>query len=294
MQSLATPIVLVFSLSFPSAAHAAGGGPKVTLQATLDAAEEVPAPSGTLPGAGGTATLEYDETDKSIAYTVTVTNLTGPPVAAHIHQALPGTPGPIRVTLDQNHLAGGASPVPVPADLVEPLFDGGTYVNVHTAQNPNGEIRGQIHLKAAACQCSGSATALRQCVKQAIKALDKAQRKSDVIKALKRDVKKSSCGRTKGPKRAVACCVRQPAGNIVTDPLCLPVAEQACVVRGGTSLGAGMACFPSNPCASASATMTTTTTSATSTTTPLCAPRGGSCATSAQCCSQYCYGGRCY
>jgi len=247
MRRLAAPIVLTFSLSFVGAGHAAEE-PKVTLEATLDAAQEVPAPKGTLPGAGGTATFEYDETDKTIAYTVTVMNLTGPPILAHIHQAAPGTPGPIRITLAQDELAGGAPALPVPADLVDPLFDGGTYVNVHTATNPNGEIRGQIQLKPAACSCSGSATVLRQCVKQAIKALPKAQRKSDVIRALRRDVKKSSCGRTKGPKKAVACCVRQAAGNIVTDKLCLPVPETGCAKRGGTSLGAGTSCFPSNPC----------------------------------------------
>ena len=249
MRRLAAPIVLAFSLSFVSVGHAAEEEPKVTLEATLDVADEVPSPTGTLPGAGGAATFEYDETDKSIAYTVTVTDLTGPPLAAHIHQAPPGTPGPIRITLDQNNLAGGAPPLPVPGDLVEPLYDGGTYVNVHTAQNPSGEVRGQIHLKAGACSCTGSTSALRQCVKQAIKALGKPQRRSDVIKALRRDVKQSSCGRTKGPKKAIACCVRQPAGNIVTDKLCLPVPEKACGKRGGTSLGAGTSCFPSNPCA---------------------------------------------
>ena len=249
MRRLAAPIVLAFSLSFVSVGHAAQEEPKVTLEATLDAAQERPSPTGTLPGAGGTATFEYDETDKTIAYTVTVMNLTGPPLAAHIHQAPPGMPGSIRITLDQNNLAGGAPPLPVPGDLVEPLYDGGTYVNVHTAQNPSGEIRGQIHLKAGACSCTGSTSALRHCVRGAIKALRKPQRSSDVIRALGQDVKKSSCGRTKGPKKAIACCVRQPAGNIVTDKLCLPVPEKACAKRGGTSLGGGTSCFPSNPCA---------------------------------------------
>jgi len=248
MRRLAAQIMLTLVWSLVSAGHAAEEEPKVTLEATLDTAQETPSPSGPRPGAGGSATFEYDETDKSITYTVTVQNLTGPPIAAHIHQAPPGMPGPVRITLDQNNLAGGAAAVPVPADLVEPLFDGGTYVNVHTVQNPNGEIRGQIRLKAAACSCTGDASALRQCVKQAIAALDKAQRKSDVIRALKRDVKKSSCGRTKGPKKAVACCVRQPAGNIVTDMLCAPVRGSVCTKLGGKSFGTGTSCFPANPC----------------------------------------------
>ena len=247
MRRLAAPIVLTFSLSFGSAGRAAEE-PKVTVEATLDAAQEVPAPKGTLPDAGGSATFEYDETHKSITYVVTVENLTGPPILARIDQAGPGTAGPVRITLDQSALAGGAPALPVPPDLVEPLFDGGTYVNVHTAMNPDGEVRGQIHLKAAACSCTGSAGALRQCVRKAIKALPKAQRASGVITALERYVKKSSCGRTKGPKRAVACCVREAAGNIVTDKLCLPVPEKSCTKRGGASLGAGTSCFPSNPC----------------------------------------------
>jgi len=248
MRRLAASIVLTFSLSFASAGRAAEE-PKVTLEATLDTAQEVPPPKGTMLGAGGSATFEYDETDKSIAYVVTVMNLTGPPILAHIQQAAPGTPGPIRITLAQDELAGGAPALPVPADLVDPLFDGGTYVNVQTATNPDGEIRGQIHSKPAACSCSsGSAGALRKCVQLAIKTLPKAERKAGVIGALKRDVKKSSCGRTKGPKKAVACCVREAAGNIVTDKLCLPVPEKSCATRGGTSLGAGTSCFPSNPC----------------------------------------------
>src|SRR5207245_8128221 len=96
MRRLAAPVALTFALSLTRAGHAT-----VTLEATLDTAQEVPAPSGTLPGAGGTATFEYDETSQTLAYTVSVTNLTGPPIAAHIHQAAPGAPGPVRITLDQ-------------------------------------------------------------------------------------------------------------------------------------------------------------------------------------------------
>src|SRR5947207_7447162 len=85
MRRLAASIVLTFSLSFASAGGAAEE-PKVTLEATLDTAQEVPSPKGTLPDAGGSATFEYDETDKSIAYAVTVMNLTGPPIIATLHR----------------------------------------------------------------------------------------------------------------------------------------------------------------------------------------------------------------
>src|SRR5437764_13625336 len=106
MRRLAASIVLTLSLSFASAGRAAGEEePKVTLEATLDTAQEVPPPKGTSPYAGGSATFEYDGTDKSIAYVVTVTNLTGPAIAPHIHQAAPGVEGLARCTLDQNKLA---------------------------------------------------------------------------------------------------------------------------------------------------------------------------------------------
>ena len=247
MSSLRLTGLMGLLLLAVSAAHAEEE-PKVIFEATLDAAHEVPAPTGTLPGAGATATLLYDETDKTLTYTIDVQGLTGPPGAAHIHQAPPGVAGPVKITFDQTKLGGGAPPLPVPAAVLDAMLAGGTYANVHTLMNPNGEIRGQIALKPGVCSCTGSASDLRRCVRQAIKGLDKSQRRADVVQELRRDTKKSSCGRTKGPKKAVACCVRQPAGNIVTGKLCLPVADKACTKRGGTSLGAGSSCFPSNPC----------------------------------------------
>jgi hypothetical protein len=297
MRRLTRRLLLTCPLIF-AAASVQAAGPQVILEATLDAAQEVPAPTGALPGAGGTATFEYDETSKTITYKVTVQNLTGPPILAHIHQGATGQAGPVSITLDQNHLADSTDALPVPPDLVATLFAGGTYVNVHTAQNPDGEIRGQIHLKAATCACDGSAATFRQCVKDAINALPKAERRSSLSHAVKRDVKKSSCGRTSGPKKAVACCVSQPAGNIVTDVLCLPVRAAACSALGGTSLGTGTSCFPSSPCTASVLTSVTTTTTQHRTTTTMggtaCVHAGGGCSKNSACCSQYCYLGQCY
>ncbi len=297
MRGLTARVMLTCSLSFVVVGKGAGAGPKVTLEATLDATQEVPSPSGTLPGAGGTATFEYDEADKTIAYAVNVTNLTGSPILAHIHHAPPGEPGPVSITLDQNHLSEGSTPLPVPAELVGALFGGETYINVHTAQNSGGEIRGQIQLKAGVCTCDGDVTAFRQCVRDAIKALAKSERNSGVIRAVRRDVKRSSCGRTNGARKAVACCVRQPVGNIVTDTLCLPVRAGACAGLAGTSLGAGSSCFPSSPCTGSQTSVTTTTTlhgTTTTTAAATCVHNGESCTRDSQCCSQYCYLGHCY
>jgi hypothetical protein len=79
---------------------------------------------------------------------MTFSNLTGPAVAAHIHLAPPGTPGPIIVPLTLG--AGGTSPATCTADTVltadqmTALLQGNLYFNVHTSANPAGEARGQI------------------------------------------------------------------------------------------------------------------------------------------------------
>ncbi|MDH3405051.1 MAG: CHRD domain-containing protein [Acidobacteriota bacterium] len=65
------------------------------------------------------------------------------PTAAHIHEAPPGSNGPIVVPLGDP-----TSPIVLPdvdmTGLLDELFAGNLYVNVHTAANPGGEIRGQI------------------------------------------------------------------------------------------------------------------------------------------------------
>ena len=62
--------------------------------------------------------------------------------------------------------------------------------------------------------------------------------------------KKASCGKTKGSKNAVACCLPQtPMANVVTGRLCAALSDKKCgKIAGSINLGAGSSCFPSNPC----------------------------------------------
>ena len=114
-------------------------------------APKTPTYTATLaPGAGitstgkGTGTFTYDPATHTLTYNVTYEGLTGPAVAAHIHgPADPGANGPPVVPF-----ANAASPITGTATLTDAqaaeLAAGKYYVNVHTAANKGGEIRGQI------------------------------------------------------------------------------------------------------------------------------------------------------
>ena len=127
--------------------------------ASLDAAQEVPTPTVGTPPPTGTASFALNA-DHTLRYSVSVQNLSGRPIAAHIHQAPAGTPGPVIVPLDASAVTGtsgtfsGTSTVALTDAQVTALQAGGLYVNVHTTANSAGEIRGQI---AALTPATGSA-----------------------------------------------------------------------------------------------------------------------------------------
>jgi CHRD domain len=218
----------------------------VNLVATLDVAQETPDPVGANPSAGGMATFEYDDETKMLSFTVSVHDLTPPVTASHIHPGAPGQTGPPLFPFDPAATSVTVGPLSEANETA--LFSGLLYINYHTMQNPNGEIRGQITLVPGACACDAFPNhgQFVKCVKKAIKALEKSERAE--VKALKKAAAKSSCGKTKAPKKSIACCLpRDPENNIVTDALCLPVKEAQCAGKGGTSQGTGSTCVP-NPC----------------------------------------------
>jgi hypothetical protein len=107
----------------------------------------------------GEAILTQDlPLNQTVHYFVNVTGIEGVS-QGHIHSGAEGENGPIVVTLfnfdsPQNEVLQysnfTASNLEGPMqgktmqDLIAALKNGTTYINVHTEQNPNGEIRGQL------------------------------------------------------------------------------------------------------------------------------------------------------
>jgi CHRD domain len=118
----------------------------IGLKAALGAAQEVPKPKGVSANAGGSlaAGLTRKGTGGTLTWRVTFRGLTGKATAAHIHLAKLGKPGPVAVPLCGPCRSGARGSAKVNARTVVALLGGGAYVNVHTAKNPAGEIRGQI------------------------------------------------------------------------------------------------------------------------------------------------------
>jgi hypothetical protein len=132
------------------------GPPKFTIN--LTGSEEVP-PVQT--NATGTAEISaFDISSDSISYGINATNISGV-TAAHTHLGKQGENGPIVATFFKyvgprpiNEVMEGGT---ITADDLEgplkgkPLSElavaganGSLYINIHTEQYPNGEIRGQI------------------------------------------------------------------------------------------------------------------------------------------------------
>jgi CHRD domain len=147
MKKLAPALVLGAAVSLTMAALAPGAAREnYSISGTLTATAEVPAPKAPA-GAKGSFTGTFNTTSAGTAtlkYKLTYAGLSGPATAAHIHMAKKGVAGPVIVPLCgpcKSPVSGSAKLTKAQVTAIE---SGGTYVNVHTAKNPGGEIRAQI------------------------------------------------------------------------------------------------------------------------------------------------------
>jgi hypothetical protein len=161
IRSVLMPLLAV-ACAAPLTAHAT----VYQFNATLNAGNEVGVSTDT---GSGVATLSYDDMgtlglgDDSYNFSMAVFGLTGVATAYHIHgPASSAANGPVRVSLDAAPFASlnaggtllvggnGVAPSSFGAmSMLDALMGSLAYINVHTAANPGGAVRGQLILVAA-------------------------------------------------------------------------------------------------------------------------------------------------
>ena len=109
----------------------------------------------------GTATVTIADDERSVSWDVSYSGLTGDAAAGHIHFGAADAAGPVMIpfatvsnTGSKGTFASGdfATGDGLPADwagVLKAIRDGDAYVNIHTAANKAGEIRGQLAASAA-------------------------------------------------------------------------------------------------------------------------------------------------
>lgn len=116
-----------------------------TYQATLAATQEVPPVNS---GGTGTADVRYNANNQMLSWSVTHSGLSGPVTAAHIHgPAGPGQNAGVVVPFTNVGAATITGEAKITPEQLAQLTSGQWYVNLHTAANPGGEIRGQLRAK---------------------------------------------------------------------------------------------------------------------------------------------------
>jgi Cu/Zn superoxide dismutase len=110
--------------------------------ASLDGNQEVPAVTTS---ASGTATIVLDRS--GLHFRVTVNGLSGPITGSHFHQASAGASGGVVHGITESYEGNTATGTwEISPDMISELLAGNLYINVHTSDNPGGEIRGQVTL----------------------------------------------------------------------------------------------------------------------------------------------------
>jgi hypothetical protein len=152
--------VLFAALTFLTVAAVPVSAQTFTLTANLHGGEETPI---VVTGAFGTATVTVNMATRTITWTVDVFNLPSGVTQAHIHAGAVGAGGPtivnfaVPVTASNDfRISGSATDTGITLrpdqgirsadDAFQAILGGNTYVNVHSAVNGGGEIRGQLRV----------------------------------------------------------------------------------------------------------------------------------------------------
>jgi len=146
LRVLVPALALAVALVAAVGASARTQATTIQIRTVMNAAQEVPSPTGAVSSAGGTfsATVTKSDTGASISWQMSFTGLTGDAIAAHIHTGAVGTPGPVVLALCGPCSTPASGTGTVPQAVLDAIQAGTAYVNVHTVTNKGGEIRGQL------------------------------------------------------------------------------------------------------------------------------------------------------
>lgn len=128
-------ISVLLALASPSYAET------LQLKASLSGASEVPPNQST---GTGTVTATFDTATKQLSWKGDYSGLSGPATAAHFHgpaEAGKNAGVAIPITPNTSPFSGSAT---LTDSQASDLLAGRWYVNIHTAANPGGEVRGQL------------------------------------------------------------------------------------------------------------------------------------------------------
>ena len=129
-------------------AAAAGGGP-LRAQAGEEFAgrlSRMPVDRAIAPSISGGGEVRATLAGSELTVVATFAGMSSPAMAAHVHRAPVARRGPVAFTLDVPATAGGRIEETVTltnAQLAE-LRDGRYYLQIHTRDNPGGELRGWL------------------------------------------------------------------------------------------------------------------------------------------------------
>lgn len=133
---------LLVSAGLAGCANYGGAAGQQLFDATLSGSQEVPA--ATTAGSGK-ANVRYNPSTTMLSWSVTHSGLSGPVTAAHIHgPAGPGQNAGVVIPFTNVGAATITGEARLTPEQLGQLTSGQWYVNLHTAANPGGEIRGQL------------------------------------------------------------------------------------------------------------------------------------------------------
>lgn len=149
-------VAAVFMLGLAGTAQAQ----VVRFTANMSGNQETPAP-GVITGAFGTAIVTLDLGTRTVTWNIDVFNMPSGTNNAHFHVGGPGVGGPTVVNIafpanisNDFNLSGSATEANLIQrpdqgirswdDFIQSLLGGQMYLNVHSAVNAGGEVRGQV------------------------------------------------------------------------------------------------------------------------------------------------------